>query len=675
MSNPQRVGKYEIQAVVAKGRASTVCRGVDAAAKREVALKFVNRNAAHAEAVTRIQQAAPALARLRHPAIAVFHEVLEAGPAICIVSELIEGKSLAVLQKGAQPDLRRAWDIARQLLDALGAAHAKGVFHGDLRPANIFLDTQARVRITDIGTWGLVKDAEILPLYSAPEHLGLGDITARTDLYQAGVIVYELITGQLPFTGSRDEIVHRLMQERPADPSSHMSCTCWQLDWVIQRALSKDPNDRFATAAEFADGLRKGLEEALGEPLATAPTAPAPMKAAAEPPAASKVEAKPAAPAPKPATPAPASATPPPKAATPATPAANAPMPSPKPQAPAMAKPQAPAQPKPALVSTPKPAQPVATKPIASSQAAAELVHKAKSAVAQPPAPQPAHAGGDRRVRVLFVDDEERILAGLRSLFRQDYNVFISDTPEDALELVKRHDIQIIVSDQRMPNMTGVELLRQVKEAAPQVVRILLTGYSDLAALVGSINQGEIFRFVKKPWDNDELRQVIASASKIVSELADVQVPPPESPRTAGSVLVIDPNQGLARGLQRLLAGRATVRLAGSALEAVKLLDKEEIAAIVADLDAGRDHLVSLFKLLKKQRPEILSILVTDEPDSELVIDLINTAQIFRFVSKPVNARELRTHVASALRRYATFKKIPSLVNQLGGGLKEAISA
>ena len=675
MSNPQRVGKYDIQAVIAKGRTSTVCRGLDAAAKREVALKFVNRSAAHAEAITRIQQAAPALARLRHPAIAVLHEVLEAGPAICIVSELIEGKSLAVLQKGAQPDLRRAWDIARQLLDALGAAHAKGVFHGDLRPANIFLDTQARVRITDMGMWGLVKDPEALPLYSAPEHLGLGDITARTDLYQAGVIVYELITGHLPFSGSRDEIVHRLMQERPADPSSHMACTCWQLDWVIQRALSKDPNDRFATAAEFADGLRKGLEEALGDSLAAAPVAPAPAKPAPEPIPAAKAEAKPAAaPAPKPAAPA-------------AKPQAEAPKPAAAPAArppqapPAMARPQAeapkpaPAQAKPALVSTPKPAQPVATKPIASSQAAAELVHKAKAAVALAHAPQPAHAGGDRRVRVLFVDDEERILAGLRSLFRQDYNVFISDTPQDALELVKRHDIQIVVSDQRMPNMTGVELLRQVKENAPQVVRILLTGYSDLASLVGSINQGEIFRFVKKPWDNDELRQVLASASKIVSELADVQAPPPESPRTAGSVLVIDPNQGLARGLQRLLAGRATVRLAGSALEAVKLLDKEEIAAIVADLDAGRDHLVSLFKLLKKQRPEILSILVTDEPDSELVIELINAAQIFRFVSKPVNARELRTHVASALRRYATFKKIPSLVNQLGGGLKEAISA
>lgn len=673
MSGPQRIGKYDIQAVIAKGSASTVCRGMDASARRAVALKFVNRNAAQADAITRIQQSAAGLSRLRHPAIAVFHEILDAGPAVCIVSELIEGKSLAALQEGAKPDARRAWDIARQLLDALGAAHAKGIFHGDLRPANVFLDAQARVRITDIGTWGLVGDPKALPLYAAPEHLGLGEITARTDLYQVGVIVYQMITGRLPFTGTRDEIVHRLMQERPTDPSSHMGCTSWQLDWVIQRVLSKDPADRFANAAEFMDALKKGLEEALGEELPSGPAVNAGSATGQHPKLQLEAVAeKPEDKASLDFTPAPAKSAAPqakPPAQAPSKPPAQA-QPQPKPQPKPQPQPQASA--KPALVPTQAKAATAPAKPIPSSQAAAELVHKAKAAVQPQP---PAQPQGDRRVRVLFVDDEERILAGLRSLFRQQYNVFVTDTPAEAVAMVQKHDIQVVVSDQRMPGMTGVELLRQVKEAAPQAVRVLLTGYADLAALVGSINQGEIFRFVKKPWDNDELRQVLADASKIAAELADIQAPAPESPRSAGSVLVIDPNQGLARGLQRLLAGRATVRLAGSALEAVKLLDKEEIACVVADLDAGRDHLVSLFKLLKKQRPEILSVLVTHEPDSELVIDLINSAQIFRFVAKPVNARELRTHVGSALRRYATFKKIPTLVEQISAAKQEAISA
>src|SRR3954467_210654 len=102
-----------------------------------------------------------------------------------------------------------------------------------------------------------------------------------------------------------------------------------------------------------------------------------------------------------------------------------------------------------------------------------------------------------------------------------------------------------------MPAMTGVELLRKAHEVAPNAVRILLTGYTDLASLVGSINQGEIFRFVKKPWENDELRQALVDATKIALELTASPLQAPKSPRTAGSLLVIDPTHNLGRGLER----------------------------------------------------------------------------------------------------------------------------
>ncbi|HET9651494.1 MAG TPA: protein kinase, partial [Usitatibacter sp.] len=452
MSGPQRIGKYEIHAVIAKGAATTVCRGMDPASRRDVALKFVSRAHAQLGAVSRLQHGAAALARLRHPAIATFHEVIEAGQAICVVSDLANGKPLAALLEGATPDIPRAWDIARQVLDALGAAHGKGMVHGDLRPANIFLDAHSRVVLTDFGVWGIVKEEQALPHYCAPEQLGLGEVTARTDLYQLAVIVYQLVTGKLPFTGTREEIVHRLMQERPADPSSYMGRVSWQLDWVIQRALSKDPGDRFATTAEFADALRTGLEDALGGSLAAASApiaAPAPSASPETPPRVT------------------ASA---PRAASIATP--------PQP---------APAQPKPALVASrprPAPAPAAPARPIPSSEAAAQLVQKARGATHD--AGAAAGTTPDQRVRVLFVDDEERILAGLRALFRHEYNVFISDTPEDALTLVKRHDIQVIVSDQRMPGMTGVEVLRRAKDMSPRTVRILLTGFSDLSAIIDS---------------------------------------------------------------------------------------------------------------------------------------------------------------------------------------------
>ena len=151
-------------------------------------------------------------------------------------------------------------------------------------------------------------------------------------------------------------------------------------------------------------------------------------------------------------------------------------------------------------------------------------------------------------------------------------------------------------------------------------------------------------------------------------ELASSQPVEAESPRTAGSLLVIDPNEGLGKGLERLLAGSATVKHVKTPQEAAKLLAKEEIAAIVADMGAGMDGLVALFREVKAKRPATLSILLTDEPDSELAIDLVNKAHIFRFLPKPVSAKELRTQVAAALRKHAALKAVPTLSDAAPGG-------
>jgi serine/threonine-protein kinase len=263
------------------------------------------------------------------------------------------------------------------------------------------------------------------------------------------------------------------------------------------------------------------------------------------------------------------------------------------------------------------------------------------------------------------VDDEERILNGLRTLFRSKYHVFTADNGAQALEFVKRFGIHVVVSDQRMPGMTGVELLRQVKDASPSSVRMLLTGYSDLASIVGSINEGEVYRFVKKPWDNEEMLSTIADAAAIALDLATPKAPAANAPvRIDAAILVIDSGSALADGLRSLMAAVAPVRLAASAEEAVKVLETEAVALIVADLSAGEEPLVALFEQLKAKRPEILSILVTESSDSELVIELINQAHIFRFLNKPIQVRQMRTHVEAALAKYRAFMQDPALARQ-----------
>jgi len=111
-------------------------------------------------------------------------------------------------------------------------------------------------------------------------------------------------------------------------------------------------------------------------------------------------------------------------------------------------------------------------------------------------------------LKILFVDDEARILRALKALFR-DHKVTIENDARASIELAKYGDFDVVVCDQRMPGMEGIEVLRQIKEAAPRAMRILLTGYSDLKAVLGSVNEGEVFRFVNKPWNHTELKAIV----------------------------------------------------------------------------------------------------------------------------------------------------------------------
>src|SRR6185436_12484517 len=124
-----------------------------------------------------------------------------------------------------------------------------------------------------------------------------------------------------------------------------------------------------------------------------------------------------------------------------------------------------------------------------------------------------------RRPAVLFVDDEERVLNALGYLFRDSYEIETATSGAAALERLKARRFHVLVSDQRMPEMPGVELLRQAKGAAPGAVRLLLTGYSDLAAIVGSVNDGEVFRFVSKPWQEEDLRATLGEAVDVAIAL------------------------------------------------------------------------------------------------------------------------------------------------------------
>lgn len=118
----------------------------------------------------------------------------------------------------------------------------------------------------------------------------------------------------------------------------------------------------------------------------------------------------------------------------------------------------------------------------------------------------------DKKITILYVDDEENNLFSFKAAFRIKYNVLTAISGDDALKILEDKPVHIIITDQRMPNMTGVEFLEKVIEKAPDPMRILLTGYADMGAVVDAINKGKIFHYLTKPWNEEELDMTINRA-------------------------------------------------------------------------------------------------------------------------------------------------------------------
>ncbi len=304
---------------------------------------------------------------------------------------------------------------------------------------------------------------------------------------------------------------------------------------------------------------------------------------------------------------------------------------------------------------------------------AARVLSEAKTS----PAPaEGADAKEEKRPRVLFVDDDDRILTGLRSLFRHDFQVTTAPSAALALEYLSRFDFHVVVSDQRMPEMTGLQLLKKVHEISPRSMRVLLTGYADLAATVDAVNEGEVFRFVKKPWDNEDLIRTVADAAAIGLELANSPEPRVELPEHVNaSIVVIDQGTDITHVLRQFFGDYCTVQRVTNSVDAVRIIEKEPVALIVGDLSQGQEEMITLAKLLKFEHPQILAMLLADAADSEMVIDLINQAQVFRFLSRPFKLRQLRDHVEAALVKFVAFRESPALLKEHAVKPEETLSA
>lgn len=272
-------GRYRVDVMIATGGMSAVYRGLDLRLDRPVALKVMDtRYAGDSQFLTRFRREARAVARLTDPGLVAVYDQgggAVGGPPPFLVMELVEGGTLRELlrERGPMPPHAAAAVLA-PVLRGLAAAHRAGLVHRDVKPENVLISDGGDVKIADFGLVRAVAEAKITSTsvilgtaaYLSPEQVSTGDADPRSDVYAAGILTYELLTGQTPFSGdSALAVAYQRMDNDVPVPSSVIAGVPMQFDDLVRRATARDPARRYADAHEMGEDLEAIVDE-LGLP-------------------------------------------------------------------------------------------------------------------------------------------------------------------------------------------------------------------------------------------------------------------------------------------------------------------------------------------------------------------------------------------------------------------------
>jgi tRNA A-37 threonylcarbamoyl transferase component Bud32 len=262
-----RLGKYRIDGILGKGAMGIVYKGFDPGIERVVAIKTIRKDmfseGEQADLIKRFKNEAQAAGRLVHPGIVTVYDYGEDADSAYIAMEFVDGTALDTLLVPNRPtDPARALAWMGDLLQGLAFAHARGVVHRDVKPANLLITHDDRVKITDFGiarieSSTLTQAGSMIgtPSYMSPEQFRGEPVDGRSDVFSAGIVLYQMLTGARPFVGAASSVMHQILNQHPAPPSQLGPGLGTRFDGVLARALAKAPAERFPSAQAFYEAL------------------------------------------------------------------------------------------------------------------------------------------------------------------------------------------------------------------------------------------------------------------------------------------------------------------------------------------------------------------------------------------------------------------------------------
>ena len=260
------VDRYRIESILGEGGSGRVYRGFDTELERAVAIK-VSKLDRRSEQTDRLLEEARRIAKLRHPGIVPVFDVGRHDGMLFIVAELIDGPSLSGWFGSGKSIPVDAAKLIASVADALHFAHTQGFVHRDIKPDNILIDERGNPRISDFGTAVSIQDGHAIQSgtlpFMAPEQLSneCASPDIRTDVHALGVVFYELLTGELPYKARNPAALReQILTQKPAPPCSINPVIPKRLQNVCLRCLGKDPAERYATAEELGDDIRRSLD-------------------------------------------------------------------------------------------------------------------------------------------------------------------------------------------------------------------------------------------------------------------------------------------------------------------------------------------------------------------------------------------------------------------------------